>query len=73
MPYDIEAVAMSLPRAERAELARKLIASLDEEEDEIAKAWEDEARRRLDAYREGRAEAHDGEQVFADIKQRLDS
>jgi putative addiction module component (TIGR02574 family) len=50
----LEAEALELPARERAALAHRLIASLDEADDdptEVELAWQEEIHRRLDAYR----------------------
>ncbi|MFB6372820.1 MAG: addiction module protein, partial [Bradymonadaceae bacterium] len=49
-PEQLEAAVLALPREQRARLAERLIASLDEDDD-IGEAWRDEVRRRLEAYR----------------------
>jgi len=67
IPYDLEAAVMALPREERAALVRRLIDSLDED-DQIEAAWAEEVTRRLAAYREGRIEAFDAEDVHADAR-----
>jgi putative addiction module component (TIGR02574 family) len=48
---------------ERAALAEELLASLGAE-DESERAWADEAQRRLEEYRAGRARADSSEDVF---------
>ncbi len=53
---ELEAQALRLARHERARLAQKLIASLDEE-DEIEQAWAEEAERRYEELRDGNVEA----------------
>ncbi len=67
---EIEALALKLPSHERARLAEVLIASLDEE-DEIARAWADEAERRYDELRSGAVQGVPTEQVLARIRSRL--
>ncbi len=48
--------ALSLKLDDRAALAEKLLASLDElDEEEADRLWAEEAQRRLKDYREGRA------------------
>ena len=57
--------ALSLDVSERAALAEKLLASLDElSEKEVERLWAEEAQRRLDAYRAGRASSAPAEDVF---------
>ena len=50
--------ALSLNLDDRAALAERLLASLDElDEEEAARLWAGEAQRRLEEYRAGRARA----------------
>lgn len=62
--------ALELPLESRAELANKLLASLDEgkegEEAEVVAAWADEAIRRSAAARRGEIETIAGDEVFRD-------
>jgi putative addiction module component (TIGR02574 family) len=67
---ELEAAALKLPSHERARLAEVLIASLDEE-DEIARAWADEAERRYEELRTGAVEAVPAEDVISRIRSRL--
>lgn len=66
---EIEAAALKLPSHERARLAEVLIASLDEE-DEIARAWVDEAERSYEELRTGAIQAIPAEEVLARIRSR---
>lgn len=52
---DIEAAALQLPADKRAQLAERLLASL-EKDDEILAAWVEEAERRADALERGEEE-----------------
>ena len=63
----VEAAALQLPRAERARLAERLIASLDEDA-AIEQAWAEEIRRRVEELRTGRVQPIPGEQVFAELE-----
>jgi putative addiction module component (TIGR02574 family) len=65
----IEAEALKLPPHERARLAELLIASLDEE-DEIARAWADEAERRYEELRSGAVQPIPAEEVFNKLRSR---
>jgi putative addiction module component (TIGR02574 family) len=57
--------ALGLDVADRAALAEKLLASLDElSEEEAERLWAEESRRRLEAYRAGRASSISAEEVF---------
>ena len=67
---ELEAEILKLPSHERARLAEVLIESLDEE-DEISRAWADEAERRYEELRSGGVEAVPAEEVFARIRSRL--
>ncbi|HEX9938516.1 MAG TPA: addiction module protein [Longimicrobium sp.] len=65
----LEAEALELPTRERAALAHRLIASLDEDGDddptEVELAWEEEIQRRLDEYRRGDVQTVSSADVFA--------
>ena len=65
----IEAEALELPTSERAALAHRLIASLDDggEDDptEVEIAWADEIQRRLDDYRRGEVQPVPASEIFA--------
>ena len=67
---DVLAAALSLDRKERAELAHRLIVSLDKEGEELSKAeweaaWVEEAESRLKDLREGKAREIPASEVFA--------
>jgi putative addiction module component (TIGR02574 family) len=66
----LEAAALSLPRSERARLAERLIASLDEDS-EVEQAWAAEIRRRLDALDGGEVELIPAEEVLAEARRRI--
>lgn len=58
--------ALSLEVCDRAALAERLLASLEElSEEEAERLWAEEAKRRLEEYRAGRAEAVRAEEVHA--------
>ena len=65
----VEAQALELPTRDRAALAHRLIASLDEDGDddptEVELAWEEEIQQRLEAYRRGELETISSADVFA--------
>ena len=57
---------------QKAELARTLIDSLDEDLDEdVEQIWIDEAARRFEAYRRGEMSARPAAEVFARARARL--
>lgn len=61
--------AMLLPVASRAELAEKLVESLDDPaDDEILSSWTSEAIRRRDDVRAGRVLTIPAEQVLAEVR-----
>jgi len=56
--------ALSLEVEDRAALAQRLLASLEElSEEEAERLWAEEAQRRLDEYRAGRAKAVPADEV----------
>ena len=58
--------ARSLEVRDRAALAEKLLASLEElTEEEANRLWAEEAQRRLEEYRAGRAQAVQADEVHA--------
>lgn len=71
----LEAEALNLPLNQRARLAQRLLASLDEEEaedpQEVERAWEEEIRRRLEAYHAGKVQTIPASEVFAKARARL--
>ena len=67
---EIESLALRLPPAQRAALARDLIASLDEA-DEVETAWADEAARRFEATASGDAEPIFAADVFAEARRAI--
>lgn len=59
------AVAMELTLEERAQLAGKLLLSLDEpSESEVERLWLEEAERRLQEFREGKIKGIPADEVF---------
>lgn len=64
--------AMSLDVRDRAVLAEKLLASLDElTESEADRLWAEESQRRLDQYRAGEAQAVSADTVHAKVNKLL--
>lgn len=68
----LEAEILKLPRSERAQLAERLISSLDEES-EIEQAWIEEADRRYSAYLKGSLSARPAEEAMAAIRKQFES
>jgi putative addiction module component (TIGR02574 family) len=69
---ELESAVLALPREERARLAQRLLASLDEEAD-AEEAWHDEVRRRLQGYRAGREATVSREDVLREARMRYGS
>lgn len=66
---EIEDELLALPETSRAELAAKLIHSLNGEADTNAEQlWVEEVRRRADAVREGRAELYSVAEVMQALR-----
>jgi len=60
--------ALSLPPAERAEIAERLLSSLDlPTQRKLDEMWANEVEDRLDAFDRGEIEAIRGEQVFEQL------
>lgn len=71
---EIEDELLALPETSRAELAAKLIHSLNGEADTNAEQlWIEEVRRRADAVREGRAELYSVAEVMQALRGRFTS
>lgn len=72
MPFTLNQLAeeaMHLPPASRAELAEKLVESLDfPGSDEVQPLWAAEAISRRDDVRSGRVQPVPGEQVIAEVR-----
>jgi putative addiction module component (TIGR02574 family) len=65
----LEYTALHLPRQQRAELAHKLLLSLEEQdEDEIAEAWHLEAVRRAAELDNGLADTVSAEEVTTAVR-----
>jgi len=70
-PKDIAAEALELPLAARAELASRLLESLDDlSEEENDQLWAKEADRRYAEYKAGNIEAVSADEVFARLRAR---
>ena len=63
--------ALSLPETDRANIADRLLLSLDATtEREIDALWAQEAEARIEAYEAGEIDAVPGEEVFAEVRAR---
>ena len=64
--------ALSLPSDMRAELAERLVQSLNEpEEIQLSPAWRQEIRRRLEAFDKGEMKAIPAEKVFKRLRNQM--
>ena len=69
---ELEVEVLELPVEDRADLARRLIESLEEPEaGDFEAEWIEEAERRYAAYREGATAGRPGQEVFREAKGRL--
>lgn len=70
---ELETDALKLPPTDRAQLAHRLIASLEGPEDgDFEAAWIEEAERRYAEYKKGLVTARDADAVFRDTRLRLE-
>jgi putative addiction module component (TIGR02574 family) len=68
---DVAAEALELPLTARAELASRLLDSLDDlSEEENDQLWAQEAERRYSEYKAGNIEAVPADEVFARLRAR---
>lgn len=65
---ELTALAQALPPEERARLAEALLASLDPQQADIAAAWDEELRRRIDEVERGAVSLVPGDQAFAQVR-----
>jgi putative addiction module component (TIGR02574 family) len=71
-PEALRDAALALSEAERAKLARDLIASLDgPADDDVTEAWDIELCRRINEVEIGKAQLLDVEDVLARIRARI--
>lgn len=68
---ELTAQAQALSPHDRASLAQKLLASLDPHDTEVAAAWDEELRRRIDELERGAVELIPASQAFAQVKRAL--
>jgi len=69
---ELEVEVLELPAEDRAELARRLIESLEETAvRDFDAEWIEEGERRYAAYRQGLTTARPGHEVFREAKARL--
>jgi putative addiction module component (TIGR02574 family) len=71
-PEDIEAAVLALPRDERAKLAERIVESLADDPS-IGDSWLEEARRRLEKFRDGAVDSVSAENVLDEAWKRVGS
>lgn len=69
---DVKAAALDLSAEDRAELAQRLLSSLDRDP-EVEAAWNEEIRRRIADLEAGRMTTIPAEEVFAEARLRSTS
>ena len=70
-PERILRAALSLPEADRADIADRLLLSLDAaDQREVDALWAQEAESRIEAYESGEFEAIPGDEVLAGVRAR---
>ena len=74
-PSQVLDAAMALNPDQRADIAHKLLLSLEpaDFDEDADQAWAAEIRRRLQAIREGRVVLRDWDEALAGIRQAIDS
>lgn len=60
--------ALSLPPEERVQLAEKLLATVQEMDEDVDAAWDEEIRRRVAEIDNGTANLVSAEEVFAEVR-----
>jgi hypothetical protein len=65
------AEALALPREERAALAQELLASVDGEDPDAARAWQNVIRSRVDDALAGRGDGPECRPLLAEMRDRL--
>jgi len=68
---DITSAALGLPAEQRAQLARQLMESLDQDP-EIEAAWDEEIRQRVEAWQAGVVKEVPWEQVREEARRRVE-
>jgi len=68
---ELLAKALRLPRDQRARVAAELLSSLEEVDDDVARAWADELTRRSDDLASGRVHATAWETIRSSLSNEL--
>jgi len=68
---ELASKARALPPADRVRLAEDLLATVQETDEEVEAAWDDEIRRRIAEIDAGTAKLIPSEEVFAEVRRLL--
>ena len=68
---ELTSKARALPPADRVRLAEELLATVQERDEEVEAAWDDEIRRRIAEIDAGTAKLIPAEEVFAEVRRLL--
>ena len=63
--------ARALPPEERVRLAEELLSSVQDSDNEVDAAWEEEIKRRIEEIESGTAKLIPAEEVFAEVRRLL--
>ncbi len=69
---DLLAQVLGLPREQRARVAEEVLSSLEEPDEEVAKAWVEELKRRSRDVAEGRTQTVEWETARAEVTRELE-
>jgi putative addiction module component (TIGR02574 family) len=68
---EAESAVMRLPRARRAQIAARLLTSLEDEESRLERAWASELRERIRAVKAGEMKLLTEEEADAEVEELL--
>ena len=68
---ELTSKARALPPADRVRLAEELLATVQERDEEVEAAWDDEIQRRIAEIDAGTAKLIPAEEVFAEVRRLL--
>ncbi len=70
---DLQSQIFALPATERADLARQLLLSLENDsfDDDVQRAWAEEAERRSVAYQQGETDSRDWQELVNEMRESL--
>ena len=70
---DLRSLIFALPAIERADLARQLLLSLEKDsfDDDVQRAWAEEAERRSTSYQQGETESREWQESVNEMRESL--